>query len=161
MGRPPEPPGRPLLTRHLALTTFLFFGMIEAVLGLVAWTSRYWVEGWRPFDSLAPYQAVDRAAATLTFLGIVSGQIGCLFTQRDGSLHERLSLNGNRWIVWGLLFEIGLALVLIYVPGLNRVFAMTAVSPLWLLVLPFGACLFLALDLIRRRLSEKRGTDDV
>ncbi|HEY7037095.1 MAG TPA: cation-transporting P-type ATPase [Thermomicrobiales bacterium] len=161
MGRPPEPPGRPLLTRNLALTTFLFFGMIEAVLGLCAWIGRYWVEGWRPFGSLAPYQAVDREAATLAFLGIVAGQIGCLFAQRDGSLHKRLSLNGNRWIVWGLLFEIGLALVLVYVPGLNRIFSMTAVSPLWLLVLPFGAGLFLALDVIRRRLCGRRGTDDV
>jgi hypothetical protein len=38
---------------------------------------------------------------------------------------------------------------------------MTAVSPLWLLVLPLGAGIFLALDGVRRRMSGKRGTGDV
>ena len=150
MTRPPEPPRRPLMTRDVALVTFLFFGVIEATLGLVAWLGRYWVEGWRPFESLAPYQAFDREAATLTFLGIVAGQIGCLFAQRDGSLSRRLRFASNPWIAWGLLFELALTLAMVYVPGLNDLFAMTAVSPLWLLILPIGAALFIALDAGRR-----------
>ena len=44
MTRPPEPPRRPLMTRDVALVTFLFFGVIEATLGFVAWLARYWVE---------------------------------------------------------------------------------------------------------------------
>ncbi len=150
MQLPPEPPGRPLMTRRLAFQTFFFFGAIEAMLGLLAWVSRYWVEGWRPFASLAPYQAFDREAATLTFLGIVAGQIGCLFAHRDGTLAARLMPRGNRWIVWGLAFELVLTLGLIYIPGLNSLFSMTAVSPLWLLILPLGAGLFLTLDAGRR-----------
>jgi hypothetical protein len=43
-----------------------------------------------------------------------------------------------------------LSLTMVYVPGLNSLFKMTAVSPLWLLILPFGAALFLALDAGRR-----------
>jgi sodium/potassium-transporting ATPase subunit alpha len=150
MDRPPEPPGSPLLTRRLALTTFFFWGAIEAALGLIAWSGRYWFEGWRPFASLDPYYAIDREAATLAFLGIVAGQIGCLFARRDGALRSRLLPRGNRWIVWGLAFELVLALGLVYVPGLNRLFSMTAVSPFWLLVLPFGAGVFVALDVGRR-----------
>jgi magnesium-transporting ATPase (P-type) len=153
MAGEPEPPHRPLLTRGLALTTFLFFGVIEAALGLAAFFGYYAMHGWRPFDSFAPYNAIEREAATLTFLGIVAGQIGCLFAQRDGPLSVRLSLRANPWVAWGLGFELALALAFVYVPGLNRLFQMTAVQPIWLLVLPAGAALFLVLDLIRRRLA--------
>ena len=83
-------------------------------------------------------------------MGIVAGQIGCLFAQRDGPLRSRLRFASNPWIAWGLLFELVLTLMMVYVPGLNDLFAMTAVSPLWLLILPFGAVLFLALDAGRR-----------
>jgi hypothetical protein len=96
---------------------------------------------------------------TLTFLGIVGGQIGCLPAQRDGPLLSRLLPRRNRWLIWGLAFELALALAVVYVPGLNRLFSMTAVSPLWLLVLPTDAGLFLALDGLRRRLSPGSGAD--
>ena len=129
---------------------------VGAALGVVAWLARYWVEGWRPFESLAPYQAIEREAATLTFLGIVAGQIGCLAAQRDGPLFGRLLPRGNRWIIWGLIFEIVLTLAVVYVPGLNDLFSMTAVSPLWLIVLPLGAALFVGLDAGRRWFAMRR-----
>jgi magnesium-transporting ATPase (P-type) len=150
MSAPPESPKARLLTRSLALRTFLFFGLIEAALGLGAHFLRYAVEGWRPFESLSPYSAVSTEAATLTFLGIVGGQIGCLFAHRDGSLRRRLSLRSNPWIVRGLIFEIALTLALVYISGLNGIFDMTAVDPIWLLVLPAGAAIVIALDEARR-----------
>jgi sodium/potassium-transporting ATPase subunit alpha len=148
--QPPEPPQRPLLTPPLGIKTFLFFGLIEAAMGLAAFFGYELAQGWRPFASLDPYEASNRSAATLTFLGIVAGQVGCLFAQRDGPLGARLSLRSNPWLLWGLLFELALALALVYLPGLNRVFAMTAVPLPWLAVIPTGAALFLLLDLIRR-----------
>jgi magnesium-transporting ATPase (P-type) len=152
MARPPESPRAPLLGRGLAIRTFLFYGLIEAVLGLAAFFGYYLVAGWRPFGSFSPYEAIAREAATATLLGIVAGQIGCLVAQRDGSLVARLSLRTNPWIGWGFLFELALTLGLVYVPGLNRLFGMAAVAPAWLLVLPAGAALFILLDGILRAL---------
>jgi sodium/potassium-transporting ATPase subunit alpha len=152
---PPEPPHRPLLTRALALNTFLIFGLAEAALGLSGFFGVYALHGWRPFASLGPWQAVEGQARTMTFLGIVSGQIGCLFAQRAGSLRARLSLRRNPWVAWGLLFEIALTVVLVYVPGINRLFAMTAAPAAWLLVLPAGAVVFGLVD-AARRLGQKR-----
>jgi hypothetical protein len=43
--------------------------------------------------------------------------------------------------------------MVVYVPGLNSMFSMTAVSPAWLLVLPLGAAAFIALDAGRRQLQ--------
>ena len=150
MQAPPEPPSRPLLTRALGLRTFLFYGVIEASLGLAGFFAFYLAEGWRLGDSFAPFDHVAREAATVTFLGIVGGQVGCLFAQRDGGLRRRLSLRGNRLVIWGLAFELGLASVLVYTPGINHIFSMTAVKPQWLLVVPLGAGVLVLVDHVRR-----------
>jgi magnesium-transporting ATPase (P-type) len=155
LNQPPEPPRRPLLTPPLLALTFLFFGPIEAALGLAGFFGVYVAEGWQPFESLASYADVDRQAMTLTFLGIVAGQIGCLIAQRDGSLRARLSTRRNRWLLLGLGVEVALALLLVYVPGLNRTFSMTAVAPVWLLILPLGAAAFVLLDLARRSVPSR------
>lgn len=156
MQSPPEPPARPLLTRDLGLRTFLFFGLIEAALGLAGFFAYYLVEGWRPGDSFAPFEAVHREAATVTFLAIVGGQVGCLFAQRAGDLAARLDLRTNSWVAWGLAFELAAALVLALVPGVNRVFEMDAVPPAWLLVVPLAAAAFLLADQVRRGLAALR-----
>ncbi|MFN8555895.1 MAG: hypothetical protein U0531_00580 [Dehalococcoidia bacterium] len=53
----PEPPRRPILTRALALRTFLFLGPLEAALGFAGYLGYYLALGWRPFESLDPYGA--------------------------------------------------------------------------------------------------------
>jgi calcium-translocating P-type ATPase len=151
MASRPEPPHRALLTRPLFLKTFLFYGVIEAVLGMAAFFAYYLWSGWRPFEAMD--ESILREASTLTFLGIVSGQIGCLFASRDGPLWRRLSLRSNGWVAVGLGFEVALASALVYIPGLNGVFSMAGVSPAWLAVLPCGAAIFLILDEARRAVA--------
>ncbi len=141
----PEPPARPLLTRALALRTFLFYGMIEATLGIAAFLLYHAAHGWRPFDSFTLYAGIYHEATAATFLGIVGGQVGCLFAQRDGPLWRRLSPRGNRMVAWGLGFELALAPALVYLPGLNRLFLMAPVPPVWLLLVPGAATVFLLL----------------
>lgn len=158
---PPEPPRRPLLTRALALRTFLFYGPLEAGLGLAGFFLAYALHGWRPFAAFDTSPPLYYQATTATFLGIVAGQIGCLFAQRDGPLRERLSLGRNPLVALGLAFELALTVALIYVPGLNRFFHMAAVPPAWLLLLPVGATLFVALDVGRRALARLIGAGDV
>jgi magnesium-transporting ATPase (P-type) len=93
MQRPPDPPSSPLLNRSLALRTFLFFGLLEAILGLVGFFGYYVAEGWRALADFAAFAAVQEEAATMTFLGIVAGQIGCLLSQRDGCLRAPFTEN--------------------------------------------------------------------
>jgi hypothetical protein len=50
----------------------------------------------------------------------------------------------------GLATEIAVVFALIYTPGLNRLFEMEGVPLTWLLLLPLGAALFVALDAMRR-----------
>ncbi|MGK4008300.1 cation-transporting P-type ATPase [Sorangium sp. So ce1036] len=154
---PPEPPRRPILTRGLALRTFFLYGAIEALLGVVAYFGFHWAHGWRPFAPLEPFRALEREAATMTFVGIVSGQIGCLFAQRDGPLRKRLAFGSNPWVAAGLAVEVALAVALLYVPGLNRLFAMAPVGPAWLLWLPGGAAVMVLADALRRLILRAAG----
>jgi sodium/potassium-transporting ATPase subunit alpha len=156
LAMPPEPPTSPLLTRALAARTFLYFGPVEAALGLAGFFLFYAAHGWRPFAPFATSLPLYYQATTATFLGIVAGQIGCLVAQRDGALRERLTPHGNPLVALGLAFELALTLALVYLPGLNHLFHMAAVPPVWLLMLPAGAALFLALDEARRALSRLR-----
>ncbi|HEY5476162.1 MAG TPA: cation-transporting P-type ATPase, partial [Tepidiformaceae bacterium] len=151
MASRPEPPHRALLTRPLFLKTFLFYGVVEALLGMGAFFAYYLSAGWRPFDAMD--ESILREASTLTFLGIVAGQIGCLFASRDGGLWQRLSPRSNGWVAVGLACELALTLAFVYLPGLNRVFSMGGISPVWLTVLPCGAAIFLGLDEARRAIA--------
>ncbi len=156
MQGPAEPPSRPLLTRRLAIRTFLFFGLVEAALALGGFFAFYLWQGWRPGEAFGPYESLHLQAATVTFLGIVGGQVACLVAQRDGNLRQRLSLRSNRAIAVGLAFELALALVLVYTPGLNRALSMEAVPLAWLMAVPAAAAGFIALDQLRRGLSRVR-----
>lgn len=160
MAVPPERPSRPLLTRALGLRTFLFFGVVEAALGLAGFFSYYLWAGWRPGDSFAPFEGIAHEATTVTFLAIVGGQVACLFAQRDGSFWRRLSLRSNRWIVAGLVFELVLSMTLVYVPGLNGIFSMAAVAPQWLVALPLATIAFLSLDGLRRLVARAALKED-
>jgi calcium-translocating P-type ATPase len=150
----PERPSRPLITRGLFLRTFVLYGLVEAALGVGAFFAYYFNAGWRPFDPMD--ESILREASTLTFLGIVAGQIGCLFASRDGSLRQRLSLRTNPWVAFGIGTEVSLALALVYVPGLNGVFSMSPVAVWWLLILPAGAAAFLAVDELRRAFRREK-----
>jgi sodium/potassium-transporting ATPase subunit alpha len=149
----PEPPGRPLLTRRLGLLTFLFYGVIEAAIGLSGYFAYYTFQGWRPLASFLPFDDIHRQATAVTFLAIVGGQVGCLAAQRGGGLRQRLSLKSNRWIAFGLGFELALALILVYTPGLNGLFSADPVPLSWLVVIPLGAGVFVLADEVRRRVS--------
>ncbi|MGE0600027.1 MAG: cation-translocating P-type ATPase [Dehalococcoidia bacterium] len=150
LNNPPEPPGRPLLTLRLGLLTFLFFGLLESVLGLGAYLAFYWVDGWRPFESLSGFDGAHGGAMTLTFLGIVGGQLGCLAAVRAGTLRQRLRLRLKSWMGLGIAAELSLALAAVYVPGLNRSLSMEAVPLQWFMAAPVAAVLFIGADQLRR-----------
>ncbi len=154
LNAPPRPRNARLLDRRLGFVTFLRRGPIEAAVGLLAWAAYFASAGARSLGDLPRLPVeVARGASTLTFLGIVGGQIGCLFAHRDGSVKERLGVRDNPWILPSILIEIAIALAVVCIPGLRLLFAMWPVAPVWLLTLPVGAALFFATDRVLARLS--------
>ncbi|MBI4318362.1 MAG: cation-transporting P-type ATPase [Chloroflexi bacterium] len=157
MRRPPRPAKERLLTVPLLLRAYLFFGTIESIFVMAGF---FWVlfrGGWQWGQELLPQDPLYLEASTMGFLGIVSTQLGTVFAARTSKVPVfSIGMFSNRWVLWGIVFEVVVTLALMYVPPLQQFFGM---APLglheWAFVLPFGPAVFLA-DEARKWLLQRR-----
>ncbi len=122
MARPPRSPKEPLLNRRFLVRTFLWYGMIESVVAMGAYFFLNYLYGW-PQVPLASTGTIYRMASTMTLAATVFCQIGLVFNSRT----ERASVFSvgffsNRLIFAGILCEVALLCLLMYVPALHTFF---------------------------------------
>jgi len=92
-------------------------------------------------------------ASTATFLGIVIMQIGTVLACRtEGESVFKIGIFTNPLVLWGILVEIIISALIIYLPIGNRIYS-THPIPLgtWLTLIPFALLIFLA-DELRKRM---------
>jgi magnesium-transporting ATPase (P-type) len=116
--------------------------------------------GWSPGDPTGDGSPLHHAylqATTMTFLGMVLGQVGTAFAART----ERASLRSigvfsNPLLLWGIAFELALAGLIIYAPPLQALLHTAALEPHMLLfVAPFPFIVWGA-DEMRRAFARRR-----
>jgi magnesium-transporting ATPase (P-type) len=137
-----------------------FLGLISAALVLGGFFAVLLHAGWRAGDPVGTGDQLHHAwlqATTMTFVGIVSCQLGTAFAART----ERASLRAvgvfaNRLLLWGIAFELLFTAAVVYLPPLQSIFG-TAGLDAWslLLVAPFGLIVWGADELRRRHLRLK------
>ena len=121
----------------MLLRAWLFLGVISAGLSMAGF---FWVlhrSGWHPGDPTGsghPLHHAYHQATSMTFLGMVMGQVGTAFAART----ERASLRSvgvlsNRLLLWGIAFELALAALLIYAPPFQELLGTAALAPEMLL----------------------------
>jgi Ca2+-transporting ATPase len=169
MQQPPRPKNKPLLDRGLLLRAYGFLGIIEGLLAMVAFFIIWWSNGYglAELQSVTPsiltHTADERVmniytqALTMTLGAIVACQIGNLFACRsEHSSALRLNWFSNPLIWYGIAAELGLMLLLIYVPPLAIIFS-TAPLAGWQIALLF-LCppLLLGTEEIRKRVVGNR-----
>jgi calcium-translocating P-type ATPase len=157
MERPPRARQEGVITRPMLWRAWGFLGLISAALVLGGFFAVLLHAGWSPGDPVDagdPLHGVWLQATTMTFVGIVSCQLGTAFAART----ERASLRAvgvfaNRLLLWGIAFELLFTAAVIYLPPLQSVFG-TAALDAWslLLVAPFGLVVWGADELRRRHL---------
>jgi magnesium-transporting ATPase (P-type) len=147
----------------MLLRAWLFLGVICAALAMAGFFFVLIGAGWHPGDPTGKGHSLHHAylqATTMTFLGMVAGQIGTAFAART----ERASLRSigvfsNRLLLWGIAFELVLAAVLIYAPPFQRLLGTAALEPHMLLfVVPFPFIVWGA-DELRRWVLRRRDAD--
>ena len=160
MERPPRKRSEGVIRRPMLIRAWLFLGVICAALQMAGF---FWVlvaAGWSPGDPTGSGEPLHHAyeqATTMTFLGMVMGQIGTAFAART----ERASLRSvgvfsNRLLLWGIAFELALSALIIYAPPLQELLGTAALDPHMLLfVAPFPLIVWGA-DEIRRWLLRSR-----
>ena len=152
MDLPPRSQKEPLLNRRVMAKAFLWYGLIEAGIAMLAYYYLNSRLGW-PNVPLAASGTGYAMATTMTLAAIVFAQIGVVFACRT----ERLSaftagLTSNKLILVGVAVEVTLISLIMYLPPLREAFG---TAPLGIQEWAFLVCVpvvMLAIDEARKAL---------
>lgn len=160
MKRPPRSRRDRLVDRHMLFHAWMFLGLIEAVLVLAGFFWVLYAGGWHWGQQLDENSHLYLQATTMTWAGIIALQVGTAFACRT----NRTSVFGigfwsNRWLLWGIAFELLFTLLIVYVPWLQSIFQTTGLDPEhWLLLATFPPVIFTA-DELRKLIIRRRSRD--
>jgi calcium-translocating P-type ATPase len=160
MQRGPRKRSESVINAPMLLRAWLFLGLICAVLEMAGFFFLLLKSGWHPGDPTgpgAPLHHVYREATSITFLGVVAGQIGTAFAARtDRASLRSIGVFTNPLLLWGIAFELLLTAILIYVPLFQDLLGTASLGlDALLFVLPFPFIVWGA-DELRRYLLRRR-----
>lgn len=123
MNQPPRPRDKRLLDLKTLSRAYLFLGPLEAAMCLTGFFFAYWLRGWTPGMTLSNSGMTYVAATTMSFAGIVAGQVGNVFACRTEiqSVFSK-GIFSNRLVIFGVVAELSLLLILTYTPFLQGIF---------------------------------------
>ena len=156
MFKPPRARNERLLSKKLKLKAFLWYGPIEAFAAMASFFFLYWLNGWRggPMDKDGDVYAM---ATAMAFGAIVLVQIGNVFASRTDRMSVlKKGFFTNRLIIIGIVVELVLLALLLYVPLFNKVFNTAPIGLLEWGFLIIWAPLILILDEIRKMILRSR-----
>jgi P-type Ca2+ transporter type 2C len=137
MELPPRSLHAHLFTPGLLLRAYAWLGVPQALLTMLAFYATFWTNGyWGKWLDL-PFQGdLYRQAVSVALASVIATQIGNVVTQRSETASiRRIGLGGNPLIWVGILFEIAVLALVLYVPTMQRVFGTSPLpaNSLWLL----------------------------
>jgi P-type Ca2+ transporter type 2C len=159
MNKPPRKLSEHVITKGLLARAYLWLGLWQSLAAMVAFYFLYWTNGYAgQWLDLPSSGTLYRAATAMTLAAIVTTQIGNLFAHRTESTSIfRRGLGGNRLVWLGIVSELVVVGLIIYVPFLQDMFGTASLAPQnWLLLLAFTPLLLLA-DELRKFLVRREG----
>ncbi|HEY4896768.1 MAG TPA: cation-transporting P-type ATPase [Solirubrobacteraceae bacterium] len=160
MDRPPRPGSEGVIRGPMLLRAWLFLGVMVAGLSLAGFFYVLNGAGWHMGDPVGAGRPLHHAylqATTMTFLGMIAGQIGTAFAVRTRRASLRsIGVFSNRYLLGAIVAELLLAAVFVYAPPLQSLLG-TAALPVHDLVflLPYPFIVWGA-DELRRWLVRRR-----
>ena len=133
MERPPRPRSEGVIQAPMLVRSWLFLGGMVAVLSLSGYFYVLNGAGWHPGDAVGAGHPLHHAylqATTMTFVGMIAGQIGTAFAVRTRRASLRsIGVFSNRYLLLAIVAELMLAAVFVYAPPLQSLLG-TAALPL-------------------------------
>jgi calcium-translocating P-type ATPase len=144
MDRPPRSRSEGVIRGPMLVRAWLFLGVMVAGLSLAGFFYVLNGAGWRMGDPVGAGHPLHHAylqATTMTFLGMIAGQIGTAFAVRTRRASLRsIGVLSNRYLLGAIVAELLLAAVFVYAPPLQSLLG-TAALPVhdlvFLLPYPF------------------------
>ena len=157
MQEPPRSIKERLFTRRV-FGRSLYIGIIIAIGAMIGCISAWTAGGWQFGQSLAPNSPVYIKGVTMTFAGIVVAQAGNVLACRTSKQSIfKTSLRTNKWIIAGIVSQISILAVLLYVPVMQHVFGTTGLGITdWIYLISLALIVVFAEE-IRKFLSRRFG----
>lgn len=160
MARPPRPRNEGVIRGAMLARAWLFLGAIVAALQMGGFFYVLLKAGWHPGMPVhgdAPLHHAYQQATTMTFLGMMAGQIGTAFAVRT----QRASLRSvgvftNRYLLAGIAAEILLAALFVYAPPMQALLGTAPLPVSDLLLLPAFPVIVWGADEFMRYLLRRR-----
>jgi P-type Ca2+ transporter type 2C len=157
MNRPPRPKNERLLNFKVLVKAYLFLGPIEALMGLLGYFYLYSSRGYS-FEMLRQIGANTKSyindiiylqATTMSLAAIIMTQIGNAFACKTNFESVfKVGFFKNKLLLWGILTEVALVNILIYVPHLNKAFNNAPIGITdWLILITFIPSVLIAEEL--------------
>lgn len=124
----------------------VYIGIIIAIGATWGCLSTWMAGGWTFGQPLAPNDPLYIKGITMTFAGIVVAQAGNVLACRTSKQSIfRNSLSNNKWIIWGILAQLSILALIVYVPLLQQVFGTTGLGLMdWLYLLGLAVAVIVA-----------------
>jgi len=160
MQRPPRVRSEGVIRGPMLVRAWLFLGVLVAALSLGCFFAVLAGAGWHPGEATGAGTRFHHAylqATTMTFLGMIAGQIGTAFAVRT----QRASLRSvgafsNRYLLLAVLVELLVAAVVVYAPPLQSLLATAGPPPHDLLLLLACPLVVWGADELRRAFVRRR-----
>lgn len=156
MSRPPRKMKERLLNFRLMARAYLFLGPMEACACMFGFFYVLHRGGWIPGSMLATDHPLYLQATTACLTAIIIAQIGNVFacrSERESVLS--IGVFTNKLILAGIILSIVLQVFIVYHPFGNKIFGTAPIGlDVWLVLIPFGACLLFAEE-IRKAILRK------
>ncbi|MEM2108459.1 MAG: cation-transporting P-type ATPase [Candidatus Bathyarchaeia archaeon] len=128
MQEPPRSIKERLFTGKVLLRS-LYIGAIIAMGAMSGCLTTWTAGGWRLGMLLAPDSPVYIKGVTMTFAGIVVAQVGNVLACRTSRVSVfKTKLSTNKWIILGIIAQLSILAILIYVPFMQQIFKTTALG---------------------------------
>jgi magnesium-transporting ATPase (P-type) len=160
MRRPPRPRSEGVIQPPMLVRAWLFLGALVAALSMAGFFYVLSDAGWHPGAPVGSGHPLHHAyvqARTMTFLGMIAGQIGTAFAvrARRASLFS-IGPFSNRYLLLAIAAELALAAVFVYAPPMQSLLGTTGLPAHDLaLLVPYPFVVWGA-DELRRYVQRRR-----
>ena len=157
MHEPPRNVKEPLFSKEVLFRS-VFVGLIITTGAMIGCLNNWVSGGWQFGEQLNANDPIYIKGITMTFSGIVLGQIGNLIscrTKRASTFEVGFAL--NPWILRSILIQIGLLCLFIYVPVLQLIFGTIALDYYDWLYLTFIPIVVIVVEELRKFIYRKLG----
>ncbi|MCJ7519992.1 MAG: HAD-IC family P-type ATPase, partial [Anaerolineaceae bacterium] len=122
MSRPPRSLNQHVIDSSMLRRAYLILGAVQGLMTMIAFYYFYWTQGyWGQWLDLPDEGHIYRAATGIALATVVMTQIGNLFAQRSEKVSVfKMQLFNNKMIWMGILTEVVIILMFIYMPVFNN-----------------------------------------